>query len=206
MGHPSILAIVLLCIGLLVLSPVHALGSSIGTDQLANPVARYEPADSTSPSAARAIATDGWKSPGRAFLYSSLGTVIPVGVGGAAALGQNELTVGSYVAIVGAVVGPSLGHFYAQRNSRAIRGIVIRGVATAIVAATVTSDNADNGSASLFVGALLVGTTCLVVDIAGAPYSARAHNQTVGERVGLSVAPLAGSISGAPGVGVRLAY
>src|SRR5882672_10381867 len=76
------------------------------------PVAPYELADSITPAAARAM------SPGRAFLYSFFGTAIPVGVGGATALGNNELSAGSLVAIGGAVVGPSLGHFYAQRYGR----------------------------------------------------------------------------------------
>ena len=160
------------------------------------PVVPYESADSITPAAARAM------SPGRAFLYSFFGTAIPVGVGGATALGNNELSAGSLVAIGGAVVGPSLGHFYAQRYGRAIRGIVIRGVATAIVAGTVTTDTRSDGLAALSAGALLVGITSFVVDIAGAPHSARVHNETVAGRVRLGVAPLAGP----PGVAVRVTF
>ena len=160
------------------------------------PVIPVAPYDSITPAAARAM------SPGRAFLYSFFGTVIPVGVGGATALGNNELSAGSLVAIGGAVVGPSLGHFYAQRYGRAIRGIVIRGVATAIVAGTVTTDTRSDGLAALSAGALLVGITSFVVDIAGAPHSARVHNETVAGRVRLGVAPLAGP----PGVAVRVTF
>ena len=160
------------------------------------PVIPVVPYDSITPAAARAM------SPGRAFLYSFFGTVTPVGVGGATALGNNELSAGSLVAIGGAVVGPSLGHFYAQRYGRAIRGIVIRGVATAIVAGTVTTDTRSDGLAALSAGALLVGITSFVVDIAGAPHSARVHNETVAGRVRLGVAPLAGP----PGVAVRVTF
>ncbi len=160
------------------------------------PVIPVVPYDSITPAAARAM------SPGRAFLYSFFGTAIPVGVGGATALGNNELSAGSLVAIGGAVVGPSLGHFYAQRYGRAIRGIVIRGVATAIVAGTVTTDTRSDGLAALSAGALLVGITSFVVDIAGAPHSARVHNETVAGRVRLGVAPLAGP----PGVAVRVTF
>ena len=202
MGHPSIFAIVPLCIGLLAPSPVHAQGNAIGNDKLANPVA----ADSISPAAARAIATKGWKSPGRAFLYSFLGTAIPVVAGGAPALGNNELSAGALVALGGGVLGPSLGHFYAQRNGRAIRGIVIRGATAVIVAVTLSSETENEGLAALSVGALLVGMTFFVVDIAGAPHSARVHNQTVAGRASLSVGPLAGPISGASGVGVRVTF
>ena len=160
------------------------------------PVIPVVPYDSITPAAARAM------SPGRAFLYSFFGTAIPVGVGGATALGNNELSAGSLVAIGGAVVGPSLGHFYAQRYGRAIRGIVIRGVATAIVAGTLTTDTRSDGLAALSAGALLVGITSFVVDIAGAPHSARVHNETVAGRVRLGVAPLAGP----PGVAVRVTF
>jgi hypothetical protein len=163
---------------------------------------------SISPAAELAVGAAGWKSPGRAFLYSFLGTAIPVGVGGATALGQNELSAGALVAIGGAVIGPSLGHFYAQRNGRAIRGIVVRGAAAGIMAATISSsDDEDNaGLAGLFVGAALVGVTFLVVDIAGAARSARVHNQKLAGGAGVCVFPMARAVAGAPGIGVRVVY
>lgn len=150
----------------------------------------------------------GWKSPGRAFLYSFLGTAIPVGVGGGAALGQNDLSAGAIVAIGGAVVGPSLGHFYAQRNGRAIRGIVVRGAAAGIMAATLSSsdDSGDAGLAVLFAGATAMGILFFVTDLTGAAHSARVHNVELEERVGVCVSPLVRRIGGAAGIGLRVAY
>ena len=168
-----------------------------------------ESADSISAAAGPAIAPAGMKSPGRAFLYSFFGTAVPVGIGGGTALGKNELSAGALVAIGGGVVGPSLGHFYAQRYGRAIRGIVVRGAAAGIAAGVAVSSSSssepDESGAVLFVGSALLGIVFLVADIAGAPQSARVHNEKVaGARVG--VAPFAGPIAGAPGVGLRLAF
>ena len=169
-----------------------------------------ESADSISAAAGPAIAPAGMKSPGRAFLYSFFGTAIPVGIGGGTALGKNELSAGALVAIGGGVVGPSLGHFYAQRYGRAIRGIVVRGAAAGIAAGVAVSSSSSSSEpnesgAVLFVGSALLGIVFLVADIAGAPHSARVHNEKVaGARV--SAAPFAGPIAGAPGVGLRLAF
>ena len=163
----------------------------------------YESADSISPNAAGAMATEGRRSPGRAFLYSFLGTAIPVGVGGGAALGNNELSAGALVAIGGAIVGPSLGHFYAQRHGRAIGGIVARGVAAGMITGAVYSSNLSVASA-LFYGGSALGIVFFVTDIAGAPHSAHVHNETVAGRVRIGVASMVSPITGAPGVGVRL--
>ena len=171
--------------------------------RLHSPLVPYESADSISPNAARAMATEGRKSPGRAFLYSFLGTAIPVGVGGGAALGNNELSAGALVAIGGAIVGPSLGHFYAQRHGRAIGGIVARGVAAGMITGAVYSSNLSVASA-LFYGGSALGIVFFVTDIAGAPHSAHVHNETVAGRVRIGVASMVSPITGAPGVGVRL--
>jgi len=164
---------------------------------------------STSPGAEPTTGAEGWKSPSRAFLYSFLGTAIPVGAGGGAALGQNELSPGALVAIGGAVIGPSLGHFYAQRNGRAIRGIVVRGAAAGVIAAAVntsTDSGDDEGMAALFLAASVVGVTFLIADIAGASRSARVHNQELAGRTGVCVSPMACPVAGAPGIGLHVVY
>jgi hypothetical protein len=154
---------------------------------------------------------EGLKSPSRAFLYSFLGTAMPVGIGGASALGNNELSAGALVAIGGAVIGPSLGHFYAQRRGRAIRGILIRGAAAGIMAATFPSSNdgdkvGNEGLSAPFIGASIVGVWFFVADIAGAAHSARAHNQKLAARPPIRVSSLVRPIAGAPGIAVRVAY
>ena len=202
------IGVVLLCVSSLVPPSLYAQRNTAWPDRLANPVPQYVSVDSISPAAERAMGAEGWKSPSRAFLYSFLGTAIPVGVGGATALGNNELSAGALVAIGGAVLGPSLGHFYAQRKGRAIRGIVARGAAAGIMAATLSSsdEGGNEGLAALFVGASLVGVTFFVADIAGAAHSARAHNQKLAGRARICVSPLVRPIAGAPGIGLRVAY
>lgn len=151
----------------------------------------------------------GAKPPGRALLYSFLGTAIPVGVGTATALGKNELGAGALVALGGGVVGPALGHFYANRSGRAIRGILIRGAAAGIGGVALTSasrsDDSEPGEAWVFLACAVVGAGSLIADVAGAPGSARTYNEEpVRTRIG--VTPFAGSVVGAPGAGVRLAF
>jgi len=157
----------------------------------------------------RALTAAGAKPPGRALLYSFLGTAVPVGIGTATALGNNTLSAGALVALGGGVVGPSLGHFYAHRSGRAIRGILIRGAAAGIGGVALTSasrsDDSKPGEAWVFLACAVVGAGSLIADITGAPGSARRHNEdVVGARI--SVTPFAGSVVGAPGAGVRLAF
>jgi len=210
---------VLKSIGLIVVSlatiDAQAYGSALGGDRLAISDLPFESASPTSAETthaivpARAITPAGVKPPGRAFLYSFFGTAIPVGIGTATALGNNELSAGALVALGGGVVGPALGHFYAHRSGRAIRGILIRGAAAGIGGVALTSasrsDDSEAGEAWVFLGCAVVGAASLISDITGAPGSARMHNEEpVGARIG--VAPFAGSVAGAPGAGVRLAF
>lgn len=196
---------VLKSIGLIVVSlatiGAPAYGSALRGDRLATSDLPYEVARSTSAAGAT--------PPGRALLYSFLGTAIPVGIGTATALGKNELSAGALVALGGGVVGPSLGHFYAHRSGRAIRGILIRGAAAGIGGVALTSasrsDDSEPGEAWVFLACAVVGAASLISDITGAPGSARIHNEDVVEpRIG--VTPFAGSVVGAPGAGVRLAF
>lgn len=203
--RPSVFAIVLFCIRSLGPSPVNAQGNAVGAERLVIAVQPYESADSISVAAAGAIVPDGMKSPRRAFLYSFLGTAIPVGVGGGMALGQNELSAGAIVAIGGAVVGPSLGHFYAERDGRAIRGIVIRGTAAGILASA-DYESSETGNIVLVVGGSVLGIVFLVADIAGASHSAKVHNDAVAGRVRLGVAPLGRAGARASGVTICLTF
>ena len=210
---------VLKSIGLIVVSlatiDAPAYGSALGGDGLTVSDLPFESANSTSAEMthaivpARAITPEGAKPPGRALLYSFLGTAIPVGIGTATALGKNELGAGALVALGGGVVGPALGHFYARRSGRAITGILIRGAAAGIGGVALTSasrsDDSEPGEAWVFLACAAVGAGSLIADIAGAPGSARMHNEEpVRARIGLT--PFAGSVVGAPGAGVRLAF
>ena len=200
------LAVAVLCISPLVPSPVHAQGNIVETERITIPL----PIDES------VVGSVAQRSPNRAFAYSLLGTALPVGVGGGTALGKNELSGGAVVAIGGAVIGPSLGHFYAQRHGRAIRGIVVRGLAAGMVAIALDSSQSRDddrissqcgtGCAALFVGGALLGSVFLVADVGEASRSARIHNETAAGGVRLGVSSLAGPIAGAPGVGVRITF
>jgi len=119
---------------------------SVGLGGLAVDVARGTALNEPS-SASHASVTDTIRAPKRvdlATLYGVGGTLLPV-AGGTALLDranesytpireQRAGTLGMAGLAVGLLVGPSLGHFYAQNRDRAWTGMVIRG--SAIVSGT----------------------------------------------------------------------
>lgn len=129
------------------------------------------------------------KSPGTAFAWSAVGSLIPTAVGlGLATTGANHSSE-LIVAVAGIYVGPSLGHFYAGQPGRGITGIAVR---TGILAATalaltqtgVCVESCQDGEE---VDEVVVAGTAIVltavsglVDIFSAPRSARRSNEQAG--------------------------
>jgi len=122
---------------------------------------------------------DGIKSESTALRLSMLGTGLPLGTG---VLVAGD--AGAWIFLGGAVLGPSLGHFYAERPGRALIGVGIRSAAIVGLAAAIGSswEDESGGAAALGIGCLMVGTASIITDIAEAPRSARKHNAGVGER------------------------
>ena len=76
------------------------------------------------------------KSPGAAFRASFFSTVIPMGAG-AAVLASTDNGAGAVLFFGGMVVGPSVGHFYADQVGRGIGTMLLRGAGTVIGLASI---------------------------------------------------------------------
>jgi len=138
-----------------------------------------------------------YKSPQKAFLLSFGNTVIPI-VAGTIILRQTTINDsknlrigGGAMIIYGAIVGPSIGTFYAGSFGRGFGGILLRagsatlgtaGLAIAFVQAWDNYDGNDQGSIApaimFFSGAILLVSSA-VVQIAKAPEVARKHNKSI---------------------------
>jgi hypothetical protein len=158
--------------------------------------------------AARAEESPGYKSPKRAFLYSFLGTVVPVG--GALIAGQqsNSGSAPGIIGIGGAVIGPSFGHFYAQRPGRAWLGIGVRAAAVGGLVLAISSalQGEDSGSTDLLaVLSFATGTGMAAYDIAKAPGSAKSHNAEL-QAVRMTVSPTLLGAAKVPGVRVDVRF
>jgi hypothetical protein len=114
------------------------------------------------------------KSERTALQYSLLGTMVPIGAG-TFLVGDGA---GAGVVLGAAVIGPSLGHFYAARPARAAIGIGIRSASVLGLALAIGSawENEGTDASLLGVGCLIIGTASMITDIAEAPRSARIHN------------------------------
>ena len=149
------------------------------------------------------VATPGLKSGTTAFLLSFLGTAVPV-VAGALALDteSSDSPVAGIMVVGGFVIGPSLGHFYANRSGPALAGIGIRVVALAVVAVSVLEEDfesPENSSVGLATGGVLLGAASLAWDILRSPHSASVHNdQTRQGRMTIGITPTIGA--GGPGL------
>ncbi len=104
---------------------------------------------------------------------------------------------------LGALVGPSTGHFYAGKPGRALRGIGIRTAAMAGMGAAFAMawNRTDSNAEGLAYASAAIYSVSALVDIATAPGSARAHNQRIA-RSHLNVAPVAIGPDRTPGLRV----
>ncbi|HYR53042.1 MAG TPA: hypothetical protein VET83_10575 [Candidatus Dormibacteraeota bacterium] len=148
----------------------------------------------------------GSRSASKAFLFSFLGTAVPIGVGSAiASSGEINLDDAGPTSLVlgGFVVGPSLGHFYAGKSGRALAGIGIRTAAILGMAVSVGEswDHQSTGADVLGGVSLGVGCASVIFDIATAGNSAKKHNRLAGgNRICLAPA----LIGSAPGLRLDL--
>jgi len=167
------------------------------------------PGDSTAVDTTRSA-----KSPLQAFGWSFGPTVLAIG--GPALLADDQLgTVAALTVALGGIVGPSLGHFYAENRSRAWWGIGIRATSSAVfVGAGVWALNeidwlGDEDSAASVPGALafiafLTFTASGLLDIFNAPDSANEYNARHDLRA--QVLPQYHPTTGSAGLTVRLRW
>ena len=141
----------------------------------------------------------GLKSGTTAFLWSFLGTAVPA-VAGAYDVyraGSSDSVVPGIVLVGGLVIGPSLGHFYSGRPSRALVGIGVRtlaGAGIALAALEALGGGGDENLERLAVAGAVLGGASLAWDIFRAPHSARVHNDQVREgRTAVGIAPTIGA-------------
>ena len=153
----------------------------------------------------------GTKDGATAFAYSFLGTGLPC-VASSIYIsrdGEASEAAAGLPVLAAYLVGPSLGHFYAGRPTRAWVGIGIRSAAALGFAAGLsieTEKNYDAPSANtLMLVSVLVGLSSAVVDIFEAPRSARIHNDGLkGSR--LDVAPGVIGVARVPGVRATISF
>jgi hypothetical protein len=146
-------------------------------------------------------------------LWSLIGTAVPALAGSydAYRAESSDSDVAGIVLVGALLIGPSLGHFYADRPRRAFVGIGIRTVTAAAGAAGFfyfngmddsagEHSNPELGQTLAGVAVALVGAS-LAWDIIRAPHSARVHNdQLLQARGSIGVAP---SVAPA-GLGLRV--
>jgi hypothetical protein len=147
----------------------------------------------------------GIKSETSALLLSVLGTATAAAC--APLVFESTSSDAAGFILVGALVlGPSLGHFYAERPGPAFGGIAIRLLAGAGVALGALAEGSEGGSTStssaIAAAGVIVGGASILWDIARAPHSARVHNDQVRQgRMSFGIAPS----MGAAGMGLSVA-
>jgi hypothetical protein len=163
---------------------VATVGDTSGTDQ--SPQLGLENSENSMPIEQM---ENGLKSGSTALTLSLLASAVP-GAVGLSAQSEGADNAGSGLLLLGAlIVGPSVGHFYADRPGRAFAGIGIRAAAAAgLGAAVAMSWNKTSEPAKLLAGAsIAVGGGSILWDILSAPRSVRLHNEK--SRPRLSVTP-----------------
>lgn len=156
------------------------------------------------------------KSRWRAFVYSFGATVVPVAAG--LALGSrgrvaNE-DLGLSLSGAGLIVGPAVGHWYADDHDQARRGMLVRLGATTVFAVGAVTVGFDllgddelspggNVGVALAIGGMAALAGSIVYDVATAPQSATQYNDTRDDgRV--SVAPHVDPVRDQYGLAVRV--
>lgn len=136
------------------------------------------------------------KSGRSAFLISFLGTATAAAC--APLVFESDGPEAAGFVLVGALVlGPSLGHFYAERPGPAFAGIGIRLLAGAAVAYGGLADASEGGATStsnaIAAAGVIVGGASILWDIARAPHSARVYNDHVRQgRISFGITPSVG--------------
>jgi hypothetical protein len=172
-----------------------ALSDRAGAEAMGGPPARR---DSTLASAAPdSDELPGIKSGTSALVFSALGTATAAAC--APLVFESSGSEAAAIVLVGALVlGPSLGHFYAERPGPAFAGIGIRLLAGAGVALGALAEGSEGGATSsstaIAAAGVIVGGASILWDIARAPHSARVHNDEVRQaRLGFGITPSMGA-------------
>lgn len=131
------------------------------------------------------VGDPGSKSESSAFLYSFLGTAVPVGAGAivtTSSKAHGDDAAPALLILGGFLMGPSFGHFYAGKSGSALAGIGIRAASILGMAVAVgASWNHESTGADVLAGVSLgIGAGSAIFDIATAGKSARRHNRTAG--------------------------
>lgn len=149
---------------------------------MANPVLRPAAGQSPEP---------GLKSETTALMWSLLGTVLPAGAMILASSAESNNPAPGLLFLGAVLVGPSLGHFYANRSGRALAGMGIRTLAmVGLVGGFAAAWNNNSGGDELMVAGLVLWGTTLAWDIIAAPHSARVHNAKIRRhRVAIGLGP-----------------
>lgn len=138
----------------------------------------------------------GIKSERSALLISVLATATAAGCA-PLVFESNGPEAAGFVLVGALVLGPSLGHFYAERPGPAFLGIGIRLLAGAGVAIGALTEGSEGGATStsnaIAAAGVIVGGASILWDIARAPHSARVHNDHVRQgRISFGITPSVG--------------
>jgi hypothetical protein len=141
------------------------------------------------------------KSRRTAVIYSLISTSVPVVVGGVMMNSEHSAPLGTGIASTGLILGPGVGHVYAQNSRRFWTGAGTRGLvlASSVAVAAILIDDSvgeswDEGlpKALLAIGIVGAGVTICTVsairDIAAADNSVDAYNSARGFQI-LSLRP-----------------
>jgi hypothetical protein len=150
--------------------------------------------------------TRSYKDPQQALWLSGGGTVVPVGIGALILSADSGSGVGLTLLAVGGILGPSLGHVYAEDWGQAIIGTLVRtalGIVTlaGLVVAAFTSSS--DGSAAFVLGGLAFIASG-VFDIVTAPDSAQDYNEEHG--LSAQVRPTYDPVTDGTGLTVRVQF
>ncbi|MEE9441874.1 MAG: hypothetical protein V3V99_04330 [candidate division Zixibacteria bacterium] len=154
------------------------------------------------------------KSRSKAIQLSFLGTVLPIAagipfLGHGKEVGAANNVAGLSIMGLGLFIGPSLGHFYAENNSRAIGGIGIRVFSAGLAVYGLSTidifgdDNSGGGGLFLLGGIACLGST--VADIAKAGKSVDSYNKSHASH-NLSIHPTYFANANTPGLNVTLTF
>lgn len=140
------------------------------------------------PSGIAPVQPSDYRSPKRALRLSLGSTVGALAL--FALLSESASGVGVFIGLGGLVIGPSLGHFYADHQERALTGILVRlmGMTVFTVGAVMSAlsafgnDQTVRGDVFAVVAFAGAGFTLgsAVLDIIRAPASAQRHNERAG--------------------------
>jgi hypothetical protein len=138
----------------------------------------------------------GIRSETSALLLSALGTATAAACA-PLVFESNGPEVAGFVLVGALILGPSLGHFYAERPGPAVAGIAIRLLAGAGVAFGALTEGSEAGATSasnaIAAAGVIVGGASILWDIARAPHSARVHNEQVRQgRISFGITPSMG--------------